>query len=158
MKLFVRSIPVKRNLFKVDLLDLSDYKYAEIYKIEISIDKSDKALFYNITTEQKILSTRFDGGLFPQIEMIYIPAGYYTIQQIISIINSKSSIISLITSEANKYHCKLNTDVDFLYAKELQQILGYNNTISNGISDHCVNITRGLNVLQIYSSIVNSAL
>ena len=30
MKLFVRSIPVKsdNNLVKVDLLDLSDYKYA----------------------------------------------------------------------------------------------------------------------------------
>ena len=78
------------------------------YIVEVSIDtKSDKALLYNITSDQKILSTKFDGGLFPQIDLIYIHEGYYTIQQIMSIMNSKSSIISLITSEANRYHCKL---------------------------------------------------
>ena len=70
MKLFVRNIPIKSNensvKHKVDLLDLSEYKYAEIYKVEVSIDtlsgsdtQSDKALFYNITSDQKILSTKF---------------------------------------------------------------------------------------------------
>lgn len=148
MKLFVRSIPVKsdNNLVKVDLLDLSDYKYAEIYKVEVSIDKqSDKALFYNITSDQIING-------------VTIPAGYYTIQQLISLINTNRSIISLITSEANKYHCKLDMKISFAKAKQLQEILGYPTNISIvwGVSRYCVNITRGLNVLQLYSSIVNS--
>ena len=70
MKLFVRNIPIKSNensvKHKVDLLDLSEYKYAEIYKVEVSIDTlSDKALFYNITSDQQILSTKFDGWFSP---------------------------------------------------------------------------------------------
>ena len=82
MKLFVRNIPIKENSVKqkVDLLDLSDYKYAEIYKVEVSIDtKANEALFYNITSEQQILSTKFVGGLPQRIDFITIPKGYYHI-------------------------------------------------------------------------------
>ena len=148
MKLFVRSIPVKsdNNLVKVDLLDLSDYKYAEIYKVEVSIDKqSDKALFYNITTDQIING-------------VIIPIGYYNIQELIALVNTNRSIISLILSEQNKYHCNLDMKISFAKAKQLQEIFGYPTDINLvwGVSRHCVDITRGLNVLQIYSSIVNS--
>ena len=148
MKLFVRSIPVKsdNNLVKVDLLDLSDYKYAEIYKVEVSIDKqSDKALFYNITTDQIING-------------VTIPIGYYNIQELIALVNTNRSIISLILSEQNKYHCNLDMKINFAKAKQLQEIFGYPTDINLvwGVSRHCVDITRGLNVLQIYSSIVNS--
>ena len=148
MKLFVRSIPVKsdNNLVKVDLLDLSDYKYAEIYKVEVSIDKqSDKALFYNITTDQIING-------------VIIPIGYYNIQELIALVNTNRSVISLILSEQNKYHCNLDMKINFAKAKQLQEIFGYPTDINTvwGVSRHCVDITRGLNVLQIYSSIVNS--
>ena len=148
MKLFVRSIPVKsdNNLVKVDLLDLSDYKYAEIYKVEVSIDVSEnKALFYNITTDQIING-------------VIIPIGYYNIQELIALVNTNRSVISLILSEQNKYHCNLDMKISFAKAKQLQEIFGYPTDINTvwGVSRHCVDITRGLNVLQIYSSIVNS--
>lgn len=148
MKLFVRSIPVKsdNNLVKVDLLDLSDYKYAEIYKVEVSIDKqSDKALFYNITSDQIING-------------VIIPIGYYNIQELIALVNTNRSVISLILSEQNKYHCNLDMKINFAKAKQLQEIFGYPTNINTvwGVSRHCVDVTRGLNVLQIYSSIVNS--
>ena len=141
MKLFVRSIPVKsdNNLVKVDLLDLSDYKYAEIYKVEVSIDKqSDKALFYNITTDQIING-------------VIIPIGYYNIQELIALVNTNRSVISLILSEQNKYHCNLDMKISFAKAKQLQEIFGYPTDINLvwGVSRHCVDITRGLNVLQL---------
>lgn len=146
MKLFVRSIPVKNSsgVYPIDPLDLSDYKYAEIYKVDISMDVNN-ALFYNITSEQTINS-------------VTIPIGYYNIQELIALVNSKRSIISLILSEENKYHCNLSNKISFAKAKQLQEIFGYPTDIDIvwGVSKHCVDITRGLNVLQIYSSIVNS--
>ena len=73
-----------------------------------------------------------------------------------SLINSKGAVISLITSESDAYHCKLSSQVDFTNASELKEILGFDSNVSNGISNHCVDITRGLNVLQVYRNIVCS--
>ena len=146
MKLFVRSIVCGKNTQSnrsIEPLDLSEFKYAEIYKTEVSFDKNTSALFNNVNSDQTING-------------ISIKKGFYTLQELMSVINTQGVLISLITTEENAYHCKLSSQVDFSKASELQEILGFDNVIASGVSNHPVDITRGLNVLQIYSSIVNS--
>ena len=155
MRLFVRNINKKVNTIEayarsthVDPLDLNGFDHAEIYKVEVSIDKkNDFSLFNNIRTDQSII---VNGS------SIAIPAGFYNLQELMSLINKKGAVISLITSESDAYHCKLSSQVDFTNASELKEILGFDSNVSNGISNHCVDITRGLNVLQVYSNIVCS--
>lgn len=175
MKLFVRSIVCAKDTRSnktqrvrseysehIDPLDLSEFKYAEIYKTEVSFDKNTSALYPTEATSGcaacELSTVLFNNVNSDQtINGISIKKGFYTLQELMSVINSAGSLlISLITTEENAYHCKLSSQVDFSNARELQEILGFDNVIASGVSNHPVDITRGLNVLQIYSSIVNS--
>ena len=154
MKLFVRSIVCGKNTQSnrsIEPLDLSEFKYAEIYKTEVSFDKNTSALY---PTDSTALYNNVNSD--QTINGISIKKGFYTLQELMSVINTQGVLISLITTEENAYHCKLSSQVDFSKAHELQEILGFDNVIASGVSNHPVDITRGLNVLQIYSSIVNS--
>ena len=64
----------------------------------------------------------------------------------------------MIKNEENAYHTKTSTTFDFTNAREIQEILGFNKAVvsSESISTNPANITRGLNVIQLYSSITNS--
>ena len=164
MKLFVRSIVCGKNTQSnrsIEPLDLSEFKYAEIYKTEVSFDKNTSALYPTEATSG-CAACELSTALFNNVNSdqtingISIKKGFYTLQELMSVINTQGVLISLITTEENAYHCKLSSQVDFSKAHELQEILGFDNVIASGVSNHPVDITRGLNVLQIYSSIVNS--
>ena len=163
MKLFVRNVNKNVNMVEayagstcVDFLDLSGFDHAEIYKVEVSIDKKNDFSLYPTVANALFNNIRTDQSIIVNGSSIAIPAGFYNLQELMSLINSKGAVISLITSESDAYHCKLSSQVDFTNASELKEILGFDSNVSNGISNHCVDITRGLNVLQVYSNIVCS--
>ena len=153
MKVFVRNVVAtsSNNLIqsKIDPLDLSAYQ-SEIYKVDISIDvSSNQALFNNVKSNQTVIVNG---------KSVNISSGFYTLDQILSILNTNGLSISLITTESDAYHTQTSCSFDFSLAAEIREILGFDkNIISSGeISDNPANITRNMNVIQLYSSIVNS--
>lgn len=154
MKVYIRSIhgsgSINELKCKVDYLDLSQYTHCNIYKVDISIDvPSSHALFNNITEKQVVV---VNGN------SITIESGFYTLPVLLSKLNSTGNNVSLITSESSAYHIQTHVNIDFASANEIRDILGYasNSVSSNTISDYPANITRGLSVVHLCSSIVNS--
>lgn len=159
MKVFIRNLKLSANSksisLPVDLLDLTKYAYSEINKVDISIDNtsssssSSSSILNNIKSEQRV-----DIGGY----RFAIRAGYYTLTDLMSVINKYGMFISLITTEENAYHCKAHSYIEFGDSIELQEILGFDSSsVKEGaVSEHPCDITRGMNVIHFYSSIVNS--
>ena len=151
MKVFIRSIKgsdCSSIVNKIDYLSTEEYNKTVIYKIDVSIE-NDQSIINNIFTTQNLIVNN---------QSITIPPGFYSLENLFAIINQQSIAISLIKNEENAYHTKTSTTFDFTNAREIQEILGFNKAvISEGsISTNPANITRGLNVIQLYSSITNS--
>lgn len=152
MKVFIRSIKgsnCSSIVDKIDYLSIEDDLKTVIYKIDVSIDKTAQSIINNIFTTQILIVNN---------QSITIPPGFYSLENLFAIINQKSIAISLIKNEENAYHTKTSTTFDFTNAREIQEILGFDKAvISEGsISTNPANITRGLNVIQLYTSITNS--
>ena len=152
MKVFIRSIKgsdCSSIVNKIDYLSTEEYNKTVIYKIDVSIDKTAQSIINNIFTTQILIVNN---------QSITIPPGFYSLENLFAIINQQSIAISLIKNEENAYHTKTSTTFDFTNAREIQEILGFNKAVvsSESISANPANITRGLNVIQLYSSITNS--
>ena len=152
MKVFIRSIKgsdCSSIVDKIDYLSIEDDLKTVIYKIDVSIDKTAQSIINNIFTTQILIVNN---------QSITIPPGFYSLENLFAIINQQSIAISLIKNEENAYHTKTSTTFDFSQAREIQEILGFNKAVvsSESISANPANITRGLNVIQLYSSITNS--
>lgn len=152
MKVFIRSIKgsdCSSIVDKIDYLSIEDDLKTVIYKIDVSIDKTAQSIINNIFTTQILIVNN---------QSITIPPGFYSLENLFAIINQQSIAISLIKNEENAYHTKTSTTFDFTNAREIQEILGFNKAVvsSESISANPANITRGLNVIQLYSSITNS--
>ena len=152
MKVFIRSIKgsdCSSIVNKIDYLSTEEYNKTVIYKIDVSIDKTAQSIINNIFTTQILIVNN---------QSITIPPGFYSLENLFAIINQQSIAISLIKNEENAYHTKTSTTFDFSQAREIQEILGFNKAVvsSESISTNPANITRGLNVIQLYSSITNS--
>lgn len=151
MKVFIRSIKgsdCSSIVNKIDYLSTEEYNKTVIYKIDVSIE-NEQSIINNVFTTQILIVNN---------QSITIPPGFYSLENLFAIINQQSIAISLIKNEENAYHTKTSTTFDFSQAREIQEILGFNKAvISEGsISTNAANITRGLNVIQLYSSITNS--
>ncbi len=162
MKVFIRSIKgsdCSSIVNKIDYLSTEEYNKTVIYKIDVSIDKTAQSIINNIFTTQNLIVNN---------QSITIPPGFYSLENLFAIINQQSIAISLIKNEENAYHTKTSTTFDFSQAREIQEILGFDSShesasasykavvSSESISANPANITRGLNVIQLYSSITNS--
>ena len=88
-------------------------------------------------------------GTTSHMEFI-VEAGYYTM-------SSLENIISLINVDEDNY-CVFNCQVDFSNAEDLRIILGYDNKICSGKSNRPIDISRGRNVLRVYSSLIKQLL
>lgn len=161
MKVFIRSIKgsdCSSIVDKIDYLSTEEYNKTVIYKIDVSIENEQfsgsyddpaQSIINNIFTTQKLIVNN---------QSITIPPGFYSLENLFAIINQQSIAISLIKNEENAYHTKTSTTFDFTNAIEIQEILGFDSEIisEGSISTNPANITRGLNVIQLYSSITNS--
>ena len=151
MKVFIRSIKgsdCSSIVNKIDYLSTEEYNKTVIYKIDVSIE-NEQSIINNIFTTQNLIVNN---------QSITISPSFYSLENLFAIINQQSIAISLIKNEENAYHTKTSTTFDFTNAREIQEILGFNKAVvsSESISTNPANITRGLNVIQLYSSITNS--
>ena len=87
MRLFVRNINKKVNT--IDPLDLNGFDHAEIYKVEISIDKKDSETLYPTVANALFNNIRTDQSIIVNGSTISIPAGFYNLQELMSLINKK---------------------------------------------------------------------
>lgn len=151
MKVFIRSIKgsdCSSIVDKIDYLSIEDDLKTVIYKIDVSIE-NEQSIINNIFTTQNLIVNN---------QSITISPSFYSLENLFAIINQQSIAISLIKNEENAYHTKTSTTFDFTNAREIQEILGFDSEIisEGSISTNPANITRGLNVIQLYSSITNS--
>ena len=162
MKVFIRSIKgsdCSSIVNKIDYLSIEDDLKTVIYKIDVSIEENSQFSGSYDDPAQSIINNIFTTqNLIVNNQSITIPPGFYSLENLFAIINQQSIAISLIKNEENAYHTKTSTTFDFTNAREIQEILGFNKAVvsSESISTNPANITRGLNVIQLYSSITNS--
>ena len=74
-----------------------------------------------------------------------IEAGYYSLETLQEMI----PIIEIDEHNYNNFSCQVN----FENAKDLKIILGYKNNIVSGKGDYPIDITRGRNVIKVFSSL-----
>lgn len=181
MKVFIRSIKgsdCSSIVNKIDYLSTEEYNKTVIYKIDVSIEENSQfsgsydSSFKSASAgypAQSIINNVFTTQiLIVNNQSITIPPGFYSLENLFAIINQQSIAISLIKNEENAYHTKTSTTFNFTNAREIQEILGFDSSqesasagykavvSSESISANPANITRGLNVIQLYSSITNS--
>ena len=127
---------------KIELPNREEYDL-RITTVNVSVDTTG---LYNITSQNTMIASI---GTTSHMEFI-VEAGYYTM-------SSLENIISLINVDEDNY-CVFNCQVDFSNANDLRIILGYDNIICSGKSNRPIDISRGRNVLRVYSSLIKQLL
>ena len=127
---------------KIELPNREEYDL-RITTVNVSVDTTG---LYNITSQNTMIASI---GTTSHMEFI-VEAGYYTM-------SSLENIISLINVDEDNY-CVFNCQVDFSNANDLRIILGYDNKICSGKSNRPIDISRGRNVLRVYSSLIKQLL
>lgn len=121
---------------KIELPNRDEFDL-KITQVTVSVDTT---ALYNITSDNKLIASI--GSSHAQY---IVEAGYYTL-------NTLQEIIPIIEIDENNY-CNFSCQVDFTLANDLKIILGYNNLISSGRSNRPIDITRGRNVIKVFSSL-----
>ena len=126
---------------KIELPNREEYDL-RITTVNVSVDTTG---LYNITSDNTMIANIGTSHM----EFI-VESGYYTM-------SSLENIISLINVDEDNY-CVFNCQVDFSNANDLRIILGYDNKICSGKSNRPIDISRGRNVLRVYSSLIKQLL
>lgn len=121
---------------KIELPNRDEFDL-KITSVTVSVDTT---ALYNITSDNKLIASIGSS----KAEYI-VEAGYYTLPTL-------QDIIPIIEIDENNY-CNFSCQVDFSNANDLKVILGYNNIISSGKSNRPIDITRGRNVIKVFSSL-----
>lgn len=122
---------------KIELPNRNEFDL-KITQVTVSVDTTG---LYNITSDNRLVANIGSS----HVDYI-VKAGYYTLQTLQELI----PIIEIDEHNYNNFSCQVN----FENAKDLKVILGYKNNIVSGRSDFPVDITRGRNVIKVFSSLM----
>ena len=97
-------------------------------------------------------------------EELTIPPGYYTIGQIIAILNTMTDTTFSISTKASSYGCiyiQSTHTIDFINAPDIREILGLEGYMvilpASFYGSNVIDIMRNRQVIQVYSSLVHSS-
>ena len=97
-------------------------------------------------------------------EELTIPPGYYTIGQIIAILNTMTDTMFSISTKASSYGCiyiQSTHNIDFINAPDIREILGLEGYMvilpASFYGSNVIDIMRNRQVIQVYSSLVHSS-
>ena len=97
-------------------------------------------------------------------EELTIPPGYYTIGQIIAILNTMTDTTFSISTKASSYGCiyiQYTHTIDFTNVPDIREILGLERRAvilpASFYGSNVIDITRNCQVIQVYSSLVRSS-
>lgn len=121
---------------KIELPNRDEFDL-KITQVTVSVDTT---ALYNVTSDNKLIASIGSS----KAEYI-VESGYYTLTTL-------QDIIPIIEIDENNY-CNFSCQVNFENANDLKVILGYNNIISSGKSNRPIDISRGRNVIKVFSSL-----
>ena len=113
----------------------------KITQVTVSIDTTG---LYNITSDNKLVA-----NIGSSHSDYIVESGYYSLETLQEMI----PIIEIDEHNYNNFSCQ----VDFTLAKDLKIILGYKNNIVSGRADYPVDVTRGRNVIKVFSSLMKQS-
>lgn len=126
---------------KIELPNRNEFDL-KITQVTVSVDTTG---LYNIVSDNKLVVS-----IGSSHSEYIVEAGYYTLQTLQELI----PIIEIDEHNYNNFSCQVN----FENAKDLKVILGYKNNIASGRSDYPVDITRGRNVIKVFSSLMKQSI
>ena len=125
---------------KIELPNRDEFDL-KITQVTVSIDTTG---LYNITSDNKLVA-----NIGSSHSDYIIESGYYSLETLQEMI----PIIDIDEHNYNNFSCQVN----FENAKDLKVILGYKNNIVSGKADYPVDITRGRNVIKVFSSLMKQS-
>ena len=133
------------------------YKYRNPYITSmIALVRSNPVMFNNVDSMNVVTNSND--------EELTIPPGYYTIGQIIAILNIMTDTTFSISMKASSYGCiyiQSTHTIDFTNAPDNREILGLKGRTvilpASFYGSNVIDITRNRQVIQVYSSLVYSS-
>ena len=126
---------------KIELPNRQEFDL-KITQVTVSVDTTG---LYNIVEDNKLVA-----NIGSSHSEYIVEAGYYSIETLQEMI----PIIEIDEHNYNNFSCQ----VDFTLAKDLKIILGYKNNIVSGKADYPIDITRGRNVIKVFSSLMKQSI
>ena len=126
---------------KIELPNRDEFDL-KITQVTVSIDTTG---LYNITSDNKLIA-----NIGSSHNDYIVEAGYYSLETLQEMI----PIIEIDEHNYNNFSCQVN----FENAKDLKIILGYKNNIVSGRADFPVDVTRGRNVIKVFSSLMKQTI
>ena len=125
---------------KIELPNRNEFDL-KITQVTVSIDSTG---LYNITSDNKLVA-----NIGSSHSEYIVEAGYYSLETLQELI----PIIEIDEHNYNNFSCQVN----FENANDLKVILGYKNNIVSGKSNYPIDITRGRNVIKVFSSLMKQS-
>lgn len=126
---------------KIELPNRNEFDL-KITQVTVSVDTTG---LYNITSDNKLIA-----NIGSSHSDYIVEAGYYSLETLQEMI----PIIQIDEHNYNNFSCQVN----FENANDLKVILGYKNNIVSGRADFPIDITRGRNVIKVFSSLMKQAI
>ena len=118
--------------------------------------KEANAMFNNVVTTNIVTNSND--------ETVTIPPGYYTLSEIIALLNTMTDTLFSISTNASSYGCiwiQSPHKIDFTDAPDIREILGFDGRTvilpASFYGSNVIDITRNRQVIQVYSTIVRSS-
>ena len=139
-----------------DIVNISHrFRRPFITHMNIVVNKNSDSLITNVKKDNIVRNGKNEEIIFEK--------GYYSLGMIIAMLNTMEYSSFQVTTSTYKFGCLLiqsNCEVDFSQADDLRDILGITKNIySSGTnySDNIIDITRNMQVIQVYCSLVKSS-
>ena len=136
---------------------INPYKYRNPYITSMTVLFTLNQVMFNNVDSTNVVTNSND-------EELTIPPGYYTIGQIIAILNTMTDTTFSISTEASSYGCiyiQSTHTIDFTNAPDIREILGLEGQMVilpvSFYGLNVIDITRNRQVIQMYSSLVHSS-
>lgn len=139
-----------------DIVNIS-HKFTRpfITHMNVVVNKNSDSLITNVKKDNIVKNSKNEEILFEK--------GYYSLSMIIAMLNTMENSSFQITTSTYKFGCLLiqsNCGVDFSNAYDIKEMLGLTKDIySSGTNygDNIIDITRNMQVIQVYCSLVKSS-
>ena len=131
------------------------FKNPYITHMNVVVNKNSDSLITNVKKDNIVKNAKNEEILFEK--------GYYSLSMIIAMLNTMENSSFQVTTSTYKFGCLLiqsSCEVDFSDANDIKEMLGLTKDIySSGTNygDNIVDITRNMQVIQVYCSLVKSS-
>ena len=136
---------------------INPYKYRNPYITSITVLFRFNQVMFNNVDSTNVVTNSND-------EELTIPPGYYTIGQIIVILNTMTDTTFSISTKASSFgyiYIQSTHTIDFTNAPDIREILGLEGRMvilpASFYGTNVIDITRNCQVIQVYSSLVRSS-